>query len=91
MDKMKNSFYDELLGDINKLVGDLKDENELIKILKKRLTKKEFRYYKLKVENATTKDMIKELGVDNERFEEIETQTIHKLNQEKIKQELTLS
>jgi len=86
---MKNSFYDELLGDINKLVGDLKDENELIKVLKKRLTKKEFRYYKLKVENATTKDMLRELGVDNERFEEIEAQTIHKLNQEKIKQELT--
>jgi len=86
---MKNSFYDELLGDINKLVGDLKEEHELIKILKKRLTKKEFRYYKLKVENAKTKDMIKELGVDNERFEEIEIQTIHKLNQEKIKQELT--
>lgn len=88
---MKNSFYDELLGDINKLVGDLRDENELIKTLKKRLTKKEFRYYKLKVENATTKDMIRELGVDNERFGEIEAQTIHKLNQEKIKQELTKS
>ena len=69
----------------------MKDENELIKVLKKRLTKKEFRYYKLKVENATTKDMIKELGVDNERFEEIEVQTIHKLNQEKIKQELVKS
>jgi len=87
---MKNSFYDELLGDINRLVGDLKEESELIKILKKRLTKKEFRYYKLKVENARTKDMIKELGVDNERFEEIEAQTIHKLNQEKIKHELTV-
>ncbi len=85
---MKNSFSDELLGDIRKLVGDLKEENELIKVLKRRLTKKEFRYYKLKVENATTKDMIKELGVDNERFEEIEAQTILKLNQEKIKQEL---
>ena len=85
---MKNSFYDELLGDIRKLVGDLKEENELIKVLKRRLTKKEFRYYKLKVENATTKDMLKELGVDNERFEEIEAQTILKLNQEKIKQEL---
>ena len=46
---------------------------------------------KLKVENATTKDMLKELGVDNERFEEIEVQTIHKLNQEKIKQELVKS
>ena len=85
---MKNTFYDELLGDINKLVGDLKDENELIKILKKRLTKKEFRYYKLKVENATTKDMLKELGVDNERFEEIEVQTIHNINKEKIKQKI---
>jgi len=85
---MTNSFQDELLGDIKKLVGALKEEDELVKILKKRLTKKEFRYYKLKVESVTKEEMIQELSVDNERFDEIATQTIHKLNQEKIKKEL---
>ena len=81
-------YREELLKDINKLVGTLKLEDELKEVLKRKLTKKELKFYKLKIENTDDTTMCKELNCDNERLEEIKKQTIHKLNQEKIKKEL---
>ncbi len=81
-------FQKELQKDINKLVGTLKDDEQLEEVLKRRLTKKEFRYYKLKIKNANEEMMKNELLCDNERLEAIKKQTILKLNQEKIKKEL---
>jgi DNA gyrase/topoisomerase IV subunit A len=80
----------ELEKDIKKLVGILKDEEQLTEVLKKKLTKKEFKYYKLKLEKIDENIMMQELHCDKNRFEEIKKQTILKLNQEKIKKELVL-
>jgi len=81
-------YTKELQKDINKLVGILKPEEELAEVLKRKLTKKELKFYKLKIENADDTTMMAELNCDNERLAEIKKQTIHKLNQEKIKKEL---
>lgn len=83
-----DKFTKELQKDINKLVGELKSEEQLTEILKKKLTKKEFKYFKMKIENSSDELMKEELHCDQERFEEIKKQTILKLNQEKIKKEL---
>ena len=84
------NFTEELNKDINKLVGTLKGEEQVAEILKRKLTKKEMKYYKLKIANADESTMQKELQCDEKRFEDIKKQTIVKLNQEKIKKELTL-
>jgi hypothetical protein len=82
------NFKEELQKDINKIVGILKENEELEEILKRRLTKKEFKFYKLKIADQNDATMMAELNCDTERFEEIKKQTILKLNQEKIKKEL---
>lgn len=83
-----DKFTKELQKDINKLVGELKSEEQLQEVLKKKLTKKEFKYFKMKIENSSDECIKEELHCDQERFEEIKKQTILKLNQEKIKKEL---
>ena len=85
-----SNFTDELNKDIKKLIGTLKDEEQLTEVLKRKLTKKEMKYYKLKIANEDETTMQKELQCDKERFEAIKKQTIVKLNQEKIKKELIL-
>jgi len=84
------NFTEELNNDIKKLVGTLKDEEQLAEVLKRKLTKKELKYYKLKIANEDEATMKKELQCDDERFEAIKKQTVVKLNQEKIKKELIL-
>ena len=83
-----NNFTEQLTQDIKKLVGILKDEEELREILKKRLTKKEFKYYKLRLENSNDEQIKTELTCDDERLEAIKKQTLLKINQEKLKHEL---
>ena len=83
------NFTEELTKDIKKIVGILKDEEKITEVLKRKLTKKEFKFYKLKIANSDEATMLKELQCDKERFEAIQKQTIVKLNQEKIKKELT--
>jgi len=84
------NFTEELNKDIKKLVGTLKGEEQVAEILKRKLTKKEMKYYKLKIANADDATMQKELLCDEERLVAIKKQTIVKLNQEKIKKELSL-
>lgn len=81
-------FKNELQKDINKIVGILKEDEELEEVLKRRLTKKEFKFYKLKIDGQDDSVMAAELNCDKQRLEEIKKQTILKLNQEKIKKEL---
>ncbi len=83
------TIYDMLKADIKILNRELKCEDEILEILKKRLTKKEFKYYMMRMEGVEKELMQKELKADDERFEEIETTTIKKLNAEKLKYELS--
>jgi hypothetical protein len=83
------TIYNMLKEDIKVLNRDLKSEDEIIEILKKRLTKKEFKYYMMRMEGVEKELMKKELKSDDERFDEIEKTTIKKLNAEKLKYELS--
>lgn len=83
-----DKFNNELKKDINKLVGELKTGDKLVEVLKRKLTKKEFKYYKLKIENSSDELIKAELNCDDERLQQIKKQTVLKLNQEKIKKEL---
>lgn len=83
------TIYKMLQNDIKILNRDLKSEDEIIEILKKRLTKKEFKYYMMRLEGVENELMKKELKVDDERFDEIFKTTIKKLNAEKLKYELS--
>ena len=84
------TIYRKLKEDIKVLNRELLPEDTIIEILKKRLTKKEFKYYMLKMEGVEKEVMMRDLRVDNERFEAIEATTIKKLNSEKIKYELSV-
>jgi hypothetical protein len=66
----------------------LEDIDKLVEVLRRRLTKKEWKYYKCKIEGSTSTEMCAELNCDNERLQKVIEQTLLKLNQEKIKQEL---
>jgi reverse gyrase len=85
---MKYSLIEKLQKDIRKLTRPLKDEDEVIEVLKRRLTKKEFKYYKLSLEDINEDNILKELNCDKERLEEISKTVVVKVNQEKIKHEL---
>ena len=81
-------LIDALTQDIKILGFDLKDENELKTILKRRLTKKEFKYYKMKNEEESKETIIKELDLDDKRYDKMVITVYKKINSEKIKNEL---
>jgi len=81
-------FQTQLKKDINKLIGTLKPNEELKEVLKRRLTKKEYKYYVAKIDNIQDEQIKEKLKLDDKRLEHIAKQTILKLNQEKIKKEL---
>jgi cytidylate kinase len=83
------NLHTHLKQDIKVLARPLQDDTTiLVEVLKRRLTKKEWKYYKLKINDTSIGDICIELKCDNKRLEEISKQTITKLNQEKIKHEL---
>ena len=77
-----------VLTKIDKLVGTLKEKEELIQILKKKLTKKELKVFTAMYKNIEISQIAKEIHTDEERVKEIYKTTCKKLNQEKIKKEL---
>lgn len=83
------NLKENLQNDIKALVRPLKDDvAEIVEVLKRRLTKKEWKYYKAKINNTNDEDICIELRCDSERLADIAKQTKVKLNQEKIKHEL---
>ena len=73
---------------IDKLVGTLKDEDELEEVLKKKFTKKEFKVFVAFSEGKSLKEVKTIINDDDQRIEEIYKTACKKLNQEKIKKEL---
>lgn len=80
----------EIEKHINKLVNPLKDEDALLTVLKLKLTKKELKLLKAWADGTDIVALQKELNLDEERYGELSTKLIKKLNQEKIKQAICL-
>ncbi len=73
---------------IKKLNSPLKSEDELIEILKKRLTKKEFKLMMLIIEGAEKGEQLQKLSLDEKRYEEVKTKALKKVNFNDLKEEL---
>lgn len=73
---------------IERLVGELKESDELKEVLKRRFTKKEYKIFIAIEEKQKLEDIASKLGDKTDRIEELYKSACKKLNQEKIKQEL---
>lgn len=80
----------EIEKHIKKLVNPLKDEDALLELLKLKLTKKELKLLKAWAEGTDIKEIQAQLHLDEERYGELSTKLIKKLNQEKIKQAICI-
>lgn len=67
--------------------GTLKSEDELLLILKKRLTKKERFALNAKVANADMQNTLETLNIDNERYEAIIAGAVKKIKNESVHKE----
>lgn len=82
------NLRESLLFNIDKLVGTLKDEDELKEVLKRKFTKKEFKVFVAMEDKKDVKDIAKEINDEEDRVLELYKSACKKLNQEKIKKEL---
>lgn len=77
-----------VMFNIDKLVGTLKEEEELTQVLKKKFTKKEFKVFIAMESEMQINEIAKEIHTSEDRVKEIYKAACKKLNQEKIKKEL---
>ena len=75
---------------IKKLVNPLKEEEELLAVLKVKLTKKELKLLKGWANGTSAEEIQTKLNLDEEHYGALSTKLIKKLNQEKIKQAICL-
>jgi len=80
------TLTNEIEKHIKKLVNPLKDEEELLTVLKVKLTKKELKLLRGWAEETEMKEIQSKLNLDETQYAELSTKLIKKLNQEKIKQ-----
>ena len=83
-------LIDEVEKHVRKLINPLKEENELKKVLKVKLTKKEFKVLSAWANEDDMKPLLEKLGMDEKRYGELSLKLIKKLNQEKLKQEMMI-
>lgn len=76
----------EIEKHIKKLVNPLKNEEELLAVLKVKLTKKELKMLKAWAEETSAEEIQAALNLDEEHYGDLSTKLIKKLNQERIKQ-----
>jgi len=80
----------EIEKHINKLVNPLKEGEALKEALKLKLTKKELKLLKAWAEGSDLDELRKQLNLNDERYGELSSKLIKKLNQEKIKQAICI-
>jgi hypothetical protein len=85
-----STLTNEIEKHIKKLVNPLKAEEELLAVLKVKLTKKELKLLKSWAEETEMKKIQSKLNLDEEHYGELSSKLIKKLNQEKIKQAICL-
>ena len=76
------NFTEAIELNIDKLVGTLKDEEELEEVLKKKFTKKEFKVFVAFSEGKSIDEVKTIVNDDEERINEIYKTACKKLNQE---------
>ena len=82
------NFTEAIELNVDKLVGTLKEEEELREVLKKKFTKKEFKVFVAFAEGKSLDEVKAIVHDEDERIDEIYKTACKKLNQEKIKKEL---
>ena len=80
----------EIEKHIKKLVHPLKAEEELLAVLKVKLTKKELKLLKGWAEDKQSETLQATLHLDEAQYGDLSTKLIKKLNQEKIKQAICI-
>ena len=85
-----STLNEEIEKHIKKLVYPLKDPEELLEVLKVKLTKKELKLLKAWAEDIAQEKIQAELNLDEKRYGELSTKLIKKLNQERIKQAMCI-
>ncbi len=75
---------------IKKIHTPLKDEGSLHEILKRRLTKKEFKILLALSQNEDIEALCQKLNLDQERYEEIKLRLLKKINFHDLKEELLI-
>jgi hypothetical protein len=85
-----STLNQEIEKHIKKLVNPLKDPEELLAVLKVKLTKKELKLLKSWADEVSAEELQANLNLDEERYGELSGKLIKKLNQEKIKQAMCI-
>lgn len=85
-----NTLTQELQTHIKIVIKPLKAEEELIPVLRKRLTKKEYKLLLMMATQTPPATICEKLNIDQEACELLKNKLIKKLNQEKLKQELMI-
>jgi len=80
----------EIEKHIKKLVNPLKDPEELLAVLKVKLTKKELKLLKFWADEVSVEKIQTALHLDEKHYGDLSTKLIKKLNQEKIKQAICI-
>ncbi len=79
---------EEIERHIKKLILPLQDDDTLLPILKRRLTKKEYKLLHMMAANIEISVQQEKLGLEQESYEKFKGKLVKKLNQEKLKQEM---
>jgi DNA-binding NarL/FixJ family response regulator len=85
-----STLNQEIEKHIKKLVNPLKDPEELLAVLKVKLTKKELKLLKSWAEGVSAEEIQTALNLDEGHYGDLSTKLIKKLNQEKIKQTMCI-
>jgi hypothetical protein len=83
-------LVDEVEKHVRKLIKPLKNEDELKKVLKVKLTKKEFKVLNAWANEDDIEPLLEKLSLDQDRYGDLSLKLIKKLNQEKLKQEMMI-
>jgi len=83
-----NQLQTEIKSRISILIRPLRSDEQLSEVLKKRLTKKEYKLLKLTSNQNDIKTACTELNIDEEKYTKLNAVLTKKLNQEKLKQEM---
>ena len=82
------NFTNSLLKHIDKLVGTLRDDEELKEVLKRKFTKKEYKVFVAFEDGKSIEEIKAIVKEDDQKVQEHFKVACKKLNQEKMKKEL---